>query len=465
MENRLPLALPRGSGNLFRGVVDPQFVVPWLQRELPSLATCPIRVTAARAVSSRTSLQHSRLRIVYGVSLEGPRGEAWEHTLVGVVPSDRSFLSPELLARCAETRNHPGAVPFHRLAAYIDELQMGLLILPLDLDLPAFAEVTGAGGPRILEPLLPECKAGVSITHADWTLRRYKPAMSCVLRFEVTLASARRAIFVKVFRDDRGRELHENMQSVWDAASRCSCLRVPQPLGYDAGRRMLVMSEVPGERTLCDWIKCLEKERPLPPGVDEARLDRCMAVAAQALADLQGAGVRPRRRRMLRDDLAGWRRRVGLLRAGHPQLSREIETLLSRLEAEALDDGAMVPAHGGFRHKQMIGEDRCLTILDWDGLCLAHPALDAATFLARLRREPISAPGGAPRLERLAEVFRDEFLGRSRVRRRELAACEAVVLADLAMRALRRTGRGAQTAVRVRGLLAASHQLLDGAAR
>jgi hypothetical protein len=253
-------------------------MLPWLQRELPALATCPIRVTGATAIKSRTSLQQSRLRIVYGVSLEGPRGEAWEHTLVGVVPSDRSFLCPDLLARCAETQDHPGAAPFHRLAAHIGELQMGLLILPLDPDLPALAEVTGAAGPGILGAILPECKEGASITRVDWTLRRYKPAMSCVLRCEVTLTDAagpaRRAIFAKIFRDDRGRELHDNMKFVWDAAARCTCLRVPQPLGYDHARRMLVMSEVQGERTLCDWIKCLEKERRLPPGVDEARLDR-----------------------------------------------------------------------------------------------------------------------------------------------------------------------------------------------
>jgi aminoglycoside phosphotransferase (APT) family kinase protein len=188
-----------------------------------------------------------------------------------------------------------------------------------------------------------------------------------------------------------------------------------------------------------------------------------MAVVAQALAELQGTGVRLRRRHRMRDDLAVWRRKVALLSPGNPQLCLGIDGLLSRLEAEALDDASLVPAHGGFRHKQIMGDDRCLTILDWDGLCQAHPALDAATFLARLRRRPIAGPGGAPQLERLAEVFRGEFLSRCRIPRRALAVCEAVVLADLAMRALRRAGRGEQAA-RVRGLLAAAHERLDASA-
>ena len=54
-----------------------------------------------------------------------------------------------------------------------------------------------------------------------------------------------------------------------------------------------------------------------------------------------------------------------------------------------------MPCHGGFRHKQLVGNDEYLTLLDWDGLTLAHPALDAASFLCRLRHAPITQPGKA----------------------------------------------------------------------
>ena len=69
------------------------------------------------------------------------------------------------------------------------------------------------------------------------------------------------------------------------------------------------------------------------------------------------------------------------MRHGYPALAREIERVLEQLQTRVPHNERLVPCHGAFRHKQLVGNDQYLTLLDWDGLILANPALDAASFL------------------------------------------------------------------------------------
>jgi aminoglycoside phosphotransferase (APT) family kinase protein len=225
---------------------------------------------------------------------------------------------------------------------------------------------------------------------------------------------------------------------------------------------MLVMAEAPGERDLNLWVKLLEHERPLPTGVDLDRLERCMAVVAKALAELHRSGIHPTETRSFQSELADQCRDLALMRNGDTALGREIERVVERLKVHALHDEPHVPCHGGFRHKQLMGNDRHLTLLDWDGLTLAHPALDAATFIARLRYTPIIEPGRCSQLEHLAGVFRREFLTHEpEVDLRQLKLYEALVLTEFALRAFRRPRLKEQVISCVRHLIAEAERLLD----
>ena len=85
------------------------------------------------------------------------------------------------------------------------------------------------------------------------------------------------------------------------------------------------------------------------------------------------------------------------------------------------------------------------SLFDWQGLCLAPPALDAATFLGRLRREPARSPGTAEPADHLAAIFRREFLRRHpAVSPHDLAVYEALILTDTAVRTVRWPGRHGQ---------------------
>ena len=164
--------------------------------------------------------------------------------------------------------------------------------------------------------------------------------------------------------------------------------------------------------------------------------------SAEALSELHRSGIHPRESRTFQDALANEYKDLELMRHGNPALAREIERVLEQLQTHVPHNERLVPCHGAFRHKQLVGNDQYLTLLDWDGLILANPALDAASFLARLRRTPITEPGKASKLEWLAEVFRREFRAREpEVALHELALYEALVLTDLALRAFRRPQR------------------------
>jgi hypothetical protein len=306
------------------------------------------------------------------------------------------------------------------------------------------------------------------VSHVDAELKHYKPINRCVLRLVADLTSpdgqqTQQAVYVKIFADDRGEAIYNDMQALWQATRGARALHIPEPLGYDAARRMLVMEAVPAQRDLTNWIKCIEKGERLPRGVGMERLNRCMAVAAESLAELHRADVRPQRRRTFQCEMAKRYKDLEVLRHSDPDLARATAELLQRLEALALKNETLVPSHGGYRHKQTVGDDQRLTIIDWDGLSRAHPALDAANFLTRLRQEPIRRPGEALEMQQLADVFRSEVLSREpQLDERELALYEAMSLTEKMLRPNCRPG-DTQAAQHIRHLLDAGRRKLDEA--
>lgn len=468
---RLPLATFSDRRDLFACLLDADFMLPVFQRELSGASAVPIRVVGCsiktgKTVSSRKSIRDQRLRLVYRLDIELEAGTRREFVLFGAAPVATDFPGPELEQRCERLRDHPLAAPFQRLALRVTSLELGLLLFPVDPELPALAEVTGPEAARLFAPHLPECQAGARIEAIECELRHYKPGERAVLRVRSILRTdtnvTQRTVYAKLFADQRGAVFHAELRALSAAAGR-SDLRIPEPLGYDPERRMLVMAEVPGGRDLAQWIHCVENEQPLPSGVDLQRLERCLLAAARALSTLQRSGVESSARRTFQDALAPLRKDCALLRgdANAPQspLAARALALVQRLESLAPLEECLVPSHGGCRHKQTIGDEHGLAFIDWDGFCLADPALDAATFLARLRLEPMTT-GRGMELERLAESFRSTFCSLSPEAVRHLALYEGLVLTEQVMRSFRRTSRDGAMAGTIERLAGAAEERL-----
>lgn len=442
------------------------------RRELPPLAETAIRPASCSVRPGRSgkAFRRGQLQLVYRVEIELGSDRQREYVLLGISPVSAGFPGTALEERCRRLRSHPAVAPFRELVLFLEHLQLGLFFFPVDPSLPGLAEITGTEGGRLLAPFLPECGAGSEIERIECELRHYKPFNRAVLRVRATLAGrgvsrSERAVYVKAFDDDRGDACYRELAALWSVAQRSRFLRVPEPLGYDPDRRLVVMGEAPGERHLTEWVRCLKKGQPLPAEVDQARMERCFFVVANALRELQGCGLRPETRCAFPDELAGLRKEYALLpdvEDGHPELLSRVETLLQRLESLAPEDEPLVPAHGEFRHQQLVGDERSLTLIDWDGFCLANPALDAARMLARLRRDFLKRPGGFPELERMAESFRREFLAAVPEAGAHLDLYEGLDLTKQVLDAFGSASRGEDTAAHIHLQATAAEALLDG---
>jgi hypothetical protein len=468
---KLPFSAAPRQRELLERLGDEPRMGALLERELSRLAEAEVRVPrlSAKPSKSRRSIRAGRIDVVYRAEIEIDGQPSVERVLLGIAPAPPELTGAALEERGRALRDHPWAAPLRGLTAFVDELRLALLVFPLDPALPGLAELTGSAGARLLARTLPECRAGAEVQGIECELAHYKPFDWAVLRVVATLrgprGSAERTVYAKLFADDHGASCFQELTALWAASRNATALRLPEPLGYDAERRMLVMAEAPGERALTEWIKRLEHGDPLPAGVDPARLERCAVVAARALRELQAAPVRPELRRTFRFELARVKKDrdllLGGLRSARPELAARTDALLARLEALAPRRERLAPAHGGYRHKQMIGDEHSLTLIDWDGISLASPALDAATFLGRLEREPRRRPGAAPELARMAGAFRRAFLEGRPALARDLDLYESLVLTEQVLRALRRPGDERETAEEVRSLAAAATALLD----
>jgi len=452
-------------GDPCRRLLDRDYMLAVFRRELPRLSDRAIAVTGCRSKlhRRRAAAGGDQLELVYRVAVAVDGGPPRDFLLLGTAPAVG-------VAAADQAPAHPWAAPFQRLSTWLPDLALALRFFPCDPALPALAELTGAGPASWLAPHLPECRR-TAIEKIACEVSQYKPWKRAVLRVTAQFADgSARACYVKAFADDRGAAMHDQLAALWAAARSASSLRLPEPLGYDARRRLWLLSEAPGERHLTAWIRCLRKGRPLPAGVDVQRVERALAVAARALAELQQAAVQPTERRTFAGEVAGLQAGVDAQRAGpqragpQRELAARADALLARLRALVPQHEQLLPAHGGFRHQQMVGDETGLCIIDWDGLCRADPALDAATLLAHLRCEPGADAAAATATQQLAAHFRREFLAHCpHVGQRQLARWEAWAHTERLVRGLRRAAR--DDALEAHDLAAAAAQLLDAAAR
>jgi hypothetical protein len=448
-------------------LIDPDHMRAVFERELPLLADRKLHVTrcSARSGSWRKSGARGRCNVVYDVGIVVDGEPEREIVILGMAPSTKEIRA-SMEERCRLLRDHPWTAPFREPALHLESLSLMVLFSPLDPFLPGLADVTGREGARVLSRALQASCGEDGIERIDCELVHYKPFDRAVVKVRATLRDASAdplTVYAKFFAKDELESCRE-YEALWSATRRATWLRLPEPLAYDPARHMLLMSEVEGEAGLNKWIKRLEAKEPLPRGVDLERLELCVVVAARALGELQRSGIRLETRRTFRDDLERLEKDRDLLRDGArsfwPELVACADGLIERMEALAPAQERLVPAHGAYRHKQMIGDERSLTVIDWDGLSLANHALDAATFLGRLRREMI-LPDAAPELQRMVETFRNAFLEQEPAAARDLDLYESLLLTDELLRALRRRGDAQETALEVHRLAEAAGRLLE----
>lgn len=297
------------------------------------------------------------------------------------------------------------------------DLGMALQAFPADSGLPTLAACCDTSATN---PLLSSLQEAARLVLADnrWFLRtaravpvRYKPASRCVIRYELVLArenNATRALslFGKVYADPaQARAVQELMQQLYTeqltfkgntiAGFTQQTPFLPRPLLFVENARLGLNEAVQPltpDGTLRTGTSVLQprilrerggKTTPAEPPANELRL------AALALARLHTSQVKPGEKtvRSGAREAKRARERAGLLAGYYPAQAADIQDLVRVLAhyLENLQPPVYRPAHGGFKASQLLYHDETISVVDFDGFCLADPALDVGYFLAYLR--------------------------------------------------------------------------------
>jgi aminoglycoside phosphotransferase (APT) family kinase protein len=172
------------------------------------------------------------------------------------------------------------------------------------------------------------------------------------------------------------------------------------------------------------WASLRTGTRALQPRLERGRggvitqilvPDEELRLTAQALARLHTSTVRPNEAapRTGGKEAKRARERAALIAGRNAEQAEEVKRLSQQLAArlDALQPDQYRPAHGGFKASQLLFHSHRVFVVDFDGFCLADPALDVGYFLAYLRPSGLwySRPGMRQWFEGAAEVFRSTY--------------------------------------------------------
>jgi aminoglycoside phosphotransferase (APT) family kinase protein len=241
------------------------------------------------------------------------------------------------------------------------------------------------------------------------------------------------------------------MRKLWDSPlSKGDIVSIAEPLAYVAEHKVLMQGPVPGDHDLKDQLRTALRVGT-PQALDD--LQQIVCKTAAGLAALHHSGARHGEMVTWEDELAEIRGEIDKLSAIFPWFAGAVAPLLARLEALAgkLPAEPLLPAHGSFRPQQVLIDGGNVSFIDFDGFCLAEPALDIALFRATTKEIGINTspaekqktfeyPSEAARLERLAQLdaicdnFLDEYERLAPVSRQRVALWETLYLLTVVLR-------------------------------
>jgi len=233
---------------------------------------------------------------------------------------------------------------------------------------------------------------------------KYWPGKRCVLAYESAPHDAgapRETIVGKVFRRGKAQAHFDDQKSLWAAGfgpDAADGIVVAAPLAHIPEMNMFVQAYAPG--------------LPLDKLLDAPDLEGRIRMAAAAISKLHSSHVRPRAAYSLQDELANlekWGAEMARLR---PELADTLDSHLQGFHRRAMDLSSPEPApvHRDFYYSQLLYFETGVTLIDLDLLALGDPAIDVANFAAHLPFLAMQRLGGPHALDRMKQVFVDEYL-------------------------------------------------------
>jgi hypothetical protein len=378
-------------------------------------------------------LQHARLLADGGCLLRYRVGADEGADVPAAVVNARMFGSAAACRRHVAARLHPlveragGRAElrrFGRPVAAVAGIHVAASVFPIDGDLPTLVD---SSDPAAIQPLLRAAGAAPGGRRCTVTLARYGRGNRCVLRYDV----GSRAVYGKVADDHRGAAAHAVISALGPACRRAPAhLRfgVPRSLGYHPGLQVLLLESVPGSPALSGALKAHAAGAGAGLGGVEPAVGSCAEIAAGLHAtDIAVSGVRS-----AAGEVARLRMAIADVAAVAPSLGDWLSLTLDAAQAH-LDGTRELPAclcHGDLKHNQVLFAGTRRTLVDFDTVCRAEPALDLGHFVGYLR---LKAPAAVA--DRLSDLFVDAYVeaagwgrGPERALRGRVAAYETLSL-------------------------------------
>jgi len=341
--------------------------------------------------------------------------------------------------------------------AQLDILPSGVLHLPelylFAQKFPADAHLTTLAASCDTTPQGPlflalQAAAQKQLQDSSWRLLsaqaipvRYKPANRCVIRYNLQLERLSPShtaqveqkflrLFGKTYADPASaRHTQRLQQQLYQEQLQTNTAHpiLPAPLGMidDLALTLNEAIEVPQTNDQDEhWGRLRTGIHALQPQFEKGKggaitrivlPEEELRLTAQVLARLHTSTLRPDadKPRTGAKEAKRARERARLIAEHTPDLRETIlplaEQLAAKLEAQKLTSYRV--AHGGFKASQLLLHSHNVFVVDFDGVCLADPALDVGYFLAYLRPSGLwyKRSGMREWFEGAAEIFRREY--------------------------------------------------------
>lgn len=385
--------LPRLVTDIFKRAQRP--ILPTTQQ--PVLFLRYLRRKAGRGLAA-----------VYEATAQHKQLEQHEHTTVSLTLDEKALSGSHILfdeSRVTQARieKQPSGV------LYLPDPGISVQSYPADNGLPtlkACSELTPQN------PLFIALQAAARVhlkdtslvlERADVSPVRYKPASRCVLLYFLHLyhpASRARTllmIYGKVYADaqqaSRVHALQQELYTQQEQEEEQPLL--PLPLGIVEDLHLTLTEsagawDMPGLQAV-PAIRLLQPAIVTGPGgaFEYAKIPTdLLDSTGRGLARLHTSTVRPAGSpRTGAKEAKRARERAGLIAGYYPDQAEEVQQLAQTLATrmEQAEPEEYLPAHGGFKASQLLFSRAQVFVVDFDGFCLADPALDVGYFLAYLR--------------------------------------------------------------------------------
>jgi aminoglycoside phosphotransferase len=281
----------------------------------------------------------------------------------------------------------------------VEEHQQAWWFYPVDPHMQTLAEATD---PRSVRRLIaPRYSAKTPPARILVESVRYHAETSAALKYVVLdrRGKPERTVFGKIYREGRGRELHETTARLWAASqAHPDLLSVVEPLAYDDELELHLESEAPG--TPVDGDR-------LSPTFQAAAL-----AAADALAAMHGSDLEIEEDLPLEPELDRLDEVAEQMLLVHPEGGRLLQELVVQLRARLARTPAEdeVVTHGDMKYDQFLEADGRFTLVDFEDVGRSETSWDLGKWCAHCMP---SMPDSGEESE-AAEKARAAFLARYR---------------------------------------------------